>query len=193
MLRKTLLTSLILTATPALAKVKDLRTMTDASGVTEIGFCSRPSPNAYGFPGHAFVTFSSTKLNGHRDFRAVGHTVGADASRPAVIFSYFGGKPVTGKQAEERYSSLKEACLVVRVDRLTYDKGLAAAQPTLTMLGLPADLAASVERYSLESNDCITFAMRVATALKPAGLAVPVRTAVDTPEGWIKKLVTANL
>ena len=179
-------------AAPAAARDKDLRTMSDANGTTEVGFCSRPSPDAFGFPGHAFVTFSAARPGGGRDFRAVGHTVAAGASIPAVAISYFGGASVSGRQMEERYTSVKQACLVVIVDRSAYERALAAAQPTLTAIGIPASVAASVERYSLGSNDCITFAQGVAAALKSAGLVVPARAATDTPASWIARLIAAN-
>ncbi|MDQ2762520.1 MAG: hypothetical protein M3Y22_03230, partial [Pseudomonadota bacterium] len=156
------LAAALLVASPAMARDKDLRTMTDANGETEVGFCSRPSPNAFGFPGHAFVTFSALRPDGSRDFRSVGQTVAAGASVPAVVFSYFGGSSVAGKQAEERYTSLEEACLTVQVNHSDYFKALIVAQPTLTAIGIPADVAASVERYSLGSDDCIAFALKVA-------------------------------
>lgn len=177
---------------PASAAVKDLRTMSDANGISEISFCSRPSPNAMGFPGHAFVAFSAPKPNGGRDFKAVGHTVADGASLPAVVISYFGGASVAGKQMEERYTALKQACLVVQVNHSDYEKAVTAARPTLTAIGIPAETAASVERYSLGNNDCIAFAEKVAAALRAAGLVVPARAATDTPAAWIGKLQSAN-
>lgn len=177
---------------PAMARDKDLRTMTDANGETEVGFCSRPSPDSFGFPGHVFVTFSATRPEGGRDFRAVGHTVAGGTDVPSVVISYFRGSSVAGRQMEERYTSLKQACLVLKVDRAIYQSALASAAPTLTALGIPADVAASAERYSLGSGDCITFAERVAGALRPAGLSVPARAATDTPASWIRKLDAAN-
>ena len=179
-------------AAPAGARDKDLRTSTDANGETEVGFCARPSPNAFGFPGHAFVVFSATRPGGGRDFRAIGHTVASGTSVPAVVFSYFGGASVSGQQAEEKYTALRQACLTVKVDRAVYAKAIAAAQPTLTVLGVPADVAASIERYSLGSNDCLVFADKVAQTIKPAGLVVPVRSPTDTPNSWINKLIAAN-
>ena len=43
---------LVLATTPALARDTDLRTMSSASGETEIGLCVRPTPDAAGAPGH---------------------------------------------------------------------------------------------------------------------------------------------
>lgn len=178
-------------STTALGAEKDLRTHTDAQGETEVGFCARPSPNAFGFPGHAFVTFSEAPVAGPRSFRAVGHTVGA-AGVPATVFTYFGGHAVAGRQMEERFTHMKQACLVVKVDRTAYDRAVAAARPTLTVLGLPDALAASAESYALNGNDCVDFATRVATAIKPAGLSVPARSGTDQPIGYINKLISAN-
>lgn len=176
----------------ASAVEKDLRTQNDAKGETEIGFCSRPSPDAlFNFPGHAFVTFSDQAATG-RKFRSVGHTVAGAGGLVATALTYFGGKPVAGKQAEERYTHMKQACLMVKVDRAAYDKAVAAARPTLTALGLPDALAASAESYSLSANDCVDFVVRVAGALKAAGLKVPERAAIDTPAAYIAKLSAAN-
>ena len=183
---------LMLITVPASARDKDLRTATDAAGETEVGFCSRPSPNTFGFPGHAFVTFSAIKPGGGRDFRAIGHTVNAGTSTSAAVLSYFGGAGVSGRQAEERYTAIKQACLTVKVDRAVFTRALTVAQPTLTALGIPADVAASIERYSLGSNDCVTFAQSVAAVVASAGLVVPVRAATDTPATWINKLIVAN-
>lgn len=185
-------TAVALSAVPAFAHEKDLRTHTDASGETEVSFCARPSPNTFGFPGHAFVAFSDRPTGQPRIFRAVGHTVASSAAGPSMAFTYFGGGSVAGQQAEERYTHAKQDCLTVKVNRATYQQALAAAQPTLTALGVPANVAASAERYSLNGNDCIDFAVRVAGALRPAGLSVPARAAADTPMGFIRRLIAAN-
>ena len=182
----------LLPLNPASARDKDLRTMTEAEGETEVGFCSRPSPDKTGMPGHAFVIFSAQKPGGGRDFRAIGHTIAAGTSTAAAALTYFGGAPVAGKQMEERYTSIKQNCLAVKVDRSAYDNALAAVQPTLTALGMPADVGASAESYSLKDNDCIAFAEKVANSLKSQGLKVPARDATDTPASWIKKLIAAN-
>jgi hypothetical protein len=184
---------LLFLATPiiAIAEEKDLRTQTDAQGETEIGFCARPSPDAFGFPGHAFVTFSEIPNGGARKFRAVGHTV-STAGIPATVFTYFGGRPVSGRQMEEIFSHLKQACLVLKVDRAVYDRAIAAARPTLSALGLPDELAATAESYSLTGNDCIDFALRVAQIVQSSGLNVPPRGPTDTPGAYIRKLINAN-
>jgi hypothetical protein len=182
----------LLYAAPAFAHERDLRTMTDGNGETEVAFCSRPSPNSFGFPGHAFVVFSARSPDGVRVFRAVGHTVGAGTSGTSAAFTYFSGGSVAGAQAEERYTSMKQACLTAKVDRAVYNQAVAAAQPTLTKLGFPASLAASMERYTLGSNDCVTFVEKVAVTLKTAGLTVPVRNSTDTPATWINKLIASN-
>jgi hypothetical protein len=134
------------------AHEKDLKTQTDSVGETEINFCSRPSPNAFGFPGHAFVGFSEQSVGKPRAYRAVGHTIGSSAGMVSIAFTYFGGAPVAGQQAE-RFTHMKQACLTVKVDRSIYNKALAAARPTMSILGIPDSIAASIERYSLNEND----------------------------------------
>jgi hypothetical protein len=183
--------AIVLATSPAAAHEKDLRTQTDAQGETEVAFCSRPSPDTFGVPGHTFVMFSDV-VNGQRSIRAVGQSIPAGAAVAPVVFSYFTGASVAGQQMEERYTSIRQNCLVVKVNRSSFNAAVAAAQPTLTSIGLNPQLAAAVERYTLGTNDCITFAEKVANSLKTSGLVVPPRTALDTPAGWIKKLVTAN-
>ncbi|MFG1289854.1 hypothetical protein [Xanthobacter versatilis] len=177
---------------PANAHEKDLRGRTDAAGLTEISFCARPSPNAFGFPGHAFVAFSDQGAHASPGFRAVGHTVAGGVGAPAAIVTYFGGGSVAGQQAEERYSHLKQGCLTLKVDRDTYHRAIEAARPTLSALGIPDDLAASAERYSLSGNDCMDFIIKVAQPLKSVGLSAPPRTATDTPLRYIQKMIATN-
>lgn len=174
----------------ALADEKDLRTRTDAAGVTEISFCARPSPNAFGFPGHAFVAFNDQAPGG--GFRSVGQTVAPGAGVGATIFTYFSGGSVAGQQAEERYSHLKQNCLTLQVDREIYQRALAAARPTLSALGIPDAVAASAERYTLSGNDCMDFIGRVAQPLKAVGLVLPPRGPTDAPLDYIRKMSVAN-
>lgn len=182
---------LCLAVSRASAHERDLRTQTDAGAATEINFCARPSPNAFGFPGHAFVAFSERPSGGGRTFRAVGHTVASGIGAAAALFTYFGGS-VSGQQMEERYTHVKQDCLTVKVDRSVYRQALAAARPTLTAVGIPDNAAATAERYALNGNDCIDFILRIAETLRSAGLTVPARSATDTPMQYVRKLVSAN-
>ncbi|WP_291851219.1 hypothetical protein [Bradyrhizobium sp.] len=177
---------------PAGAHEKDLRKRTDAAGLTEISVCARPSPNAFGFPGHAFIAFSYQAAGGSRSFRAIGHTVAPTTGLAAAVFTYFSGGSVAGQQEEERYTHLKQACLTLKVDREIYQRALDAARPTLSALGIPDAVAASVERYSLNGHDCMDFISNVAQPLKTAGLSTPERAATDTPIAYIRKLIDAN-
>jgi hypothetical protein len=177
-------------AAPALGQTRDLRRQTDVMGTNEISFCSRPSPDAFGFPGHAFVAFSEPTEAG-RNFRAVGHTV-ATSNVTATVFTYFNGRSVAGRDAEEVYTHVKQACLTLLVDRSDFQRAIAAAQPTFTRFGFPAEIARSMERYSLSGNDCLDFIVRVANTLRQAGLVVPGRSPIDTPPAYIQKLVGAN-
>lgn len=87
---------------------------------------------------------------------------------------------------------MKQACLTLQVDRTVYQKAIAVARPTLTAMGIPDEIAASLERYSLNENDCINFAMKVAEQLRSVGLKIPARSALDTPASYIAKLEETN-
>jgi hypothetical protein len=176
----------------ALAKDKDLRTMSDSVGVTRVGFCARPSPASFGFPGHAFAAFIEEPVGGQFFFRAVGHTVASGTSPIRAALTYLGAPPIDGKLAEERYTDAQQQCLTVTVNRIDYDRAVSAARPTLTALGVPDQHATYGESYSLNEADCVDYVVKVASSLKGAGLNVPARSATDTPFRYIDKLLTAN-
>ena len=71
-------------------------------------------------------------------------------------------------------------------------RALDAARPTLSVLGIPDVVAASIERYSLSGSDCMDFIIKVAGPLRPAGLKLPARTALDVPLTYIQKIVAEN-
>jgi hypothetical protein len=85
-------------------------------------FCSRPIRMPFGFPGHAFAGFSEEPRDQARTFRAVGHTVAASAGPAPIVFTYFGGASAAGRQAEEHYTHMKQACLTLQVDRTIYQR-----------------------------------------------------------------------
>jgi hypothetical protein len=170
----------------------DLRTMSDALGRTEISFCSRPSPDAFGFPGHAFVSFLDESEAASPKLRIVGHTTGPTAPLGQTAWTYFNGAAVSGRQAEERYSHMKQACMTVVLDRDDYRRAVEAARPTLTAIGMTDREAASLERYTLNGNDCIDFVIRIARTLGSSGLNVPARRATDLPASYLSRLAADN-
>jgi hypothetical protein len=158
----------------AVAKEIDLRTMSDQTGDYDIAFCARPTPDATGKPGHAFVAFSHQLPNGERDFLAIGHTVGADVTPAKAAWSYF-GSPASGLLKEERYTAIKQNCLDAQVNKKDYDRARAFTANPLAQLGIaPAD-GVVLEAYKLGADDCMTFLIDVATSLKASGLTVPQR------------------
>jgi hypothetical protein len=66
------------------------------------------------------VGFSEEPQDQARTFRAVGHTIAASTGLAPIVFMYFGGASVAGRQAEERYTHMKQACLTLQVDRTVY-------------------------------------------------------------------------
>lgn len=108
------LATLVGTLMAASARETDLRTQSDGRGATEISFCSRPSPDAFGFPGHAFVGFSEEPRDQARAFRAVSHTVAASAGLAPIEFTYFGGASVARRPGEERYTHMSRLALRFR-------------------------------------------------------------------------------
>jgi len=175
----------------AKAKEVDLRTMSDPTGEYNVAFCSRPSPDTTGKPGHAFVSYSHVLPGGNREFLAIGHTVGADVTPAKAIWSYF-SDPVSGLLKEELYTSIRQRCLDVQVDKSDYDRARARASNALALLGIvPAD-AIVLEAYKLGAEDCMTFLIDVANSLKSKGLNVPARQAGELPMPYVQRLSDAN-
>jgi hypothetical protein len=175
----------------AAAKELDLSTMDDPTGVYNIAFCARPSPDASGKPGHAFVAYSHAAPGKDRDFVAIGLTVGADVTPAAAIWSYF-GSPVSGLLKEERYTAIKQNCLDVKVNKDDFNHAKALAADPLATMGLTPQEGTVFEAYKLGGEDCLAFMMKVATILKPRGLNVPSRGAAELPMNYMLRFISAN-
>lgn len=175
----------------AAAKEIDLTNISDPSGIYNIAFCARPSPDATGKPGHAFVSFSHLPHGGKRDFLAIGHTVAAGVDPAEAVWSFF-GTPVSGVLGEEKYTSIKQQCLDTEVNKVEYDQARALAKPALDLMGIAQPGNTVFQAYKLGDEDCMTFMMQVANILKPRGLNVPPRSAGETPMLYIERFIEAN-
>lgn len=182
--------ALLLLPKPLEAKVIDLSTRSDPSGSYEVAFCARPSPQG-SVPGHMFVAFSHKPPEGGRDFLAIGHTVNAGVGAGSAAWSYFGA-PVPGHLGEERYTSVRQSCLDVVVNKEDYEAARANIQDPLSTLGVTGKPGLIFEYYKLGEDDCITFVLSVAQSLKRAGLIVPARSPADLPMKYAEKLIGAN-
>lgn len=171
-------------------RVVDLRNQSDASGEYEISFCARPSPAAGGLPGHAFVAFSHLPASGARAFTALGHTTHAGPVR--ALLSYGGSFSAPGVLQEERYTAVKEACLVVKVNQPDYERALSSSQPVLTKLGLATGQRPVLLAYSLGAQDCMGYMMTVARGLRAPGLTVPPRGKTELPLHYLRRFIDAN-
>lgn len=173
------------------AKELDLRTMSDQTGEYNVAFCARPSPDATGKPGHAFVSYSHVLPGGDREFLSIGHTVAAGVTPPSAIWSYFGSS-VSGLLKEELYTSIRQNCLDVQVNKVDYDRARALASSPLSLLGIvPAD-GIVLEAYKLGADDCMTFLIDVANSLRSKGLKVPARHTGELPMPYVQRLSDAN-
>lgn len=168
--------------------VKDLRTSTDADGIArEISFCARPTPGSP-VPGHAFVAFS-TLDKGSRQFTTVGHTT--LASKVDAILTYTAILPsVPGLLSEEHYTSVKEKCLVLKVNKDAYEAAMAAAQPALSRL-FPSGNKPLLLAYTLGSNDCLGFMIGVARSFG-AKVKIPVRGSTELPLAYLRNFIDTN-
>ncbi|MER2252886.1 hypothetical protein ABS772_23485 [Methylorubrum podarium] len=182
---------LVAFAAPARGKTIDLSNKTDPAGVFNVAFCGRPSPDPSGKPGHAFVSYSHKKVDGDRDFLAIGHTVPPGAAIGGVVWSYFGGA-VSGLLKEELYTSVKQNCLDVQVNQDDYRRARALAADPLVKMGLTTTEGTVFQAYRLGSQDCMSFLIEVAQTLKSRGLKVPDRGATDVPMAYVQRLIDTN-
>lgn len=178
---------------PASSKDVDLRTMSEASGVYDVAFCARPSPDQSGKPGHAFVAFSHKPLDADRDFLAIGLTVTAGVTPTSAILSWFyWGSPVSGRLKEERYTDIRQKCLNVGVDKQDYDRARALTDDPLQKLGVTQAPGIVFETYKLGEEDCMTFLTAVARKLEAKGLKVPQRGNTELPMHFVLRFIDAN-
>ncbi len=170
----------------------DLRKLSDVMGEHEISFCVRPSPNTIkNLPGHAFVSFSVLPRNKQRTFLSIGHTVQPNTSLASAIWSYFGA-PISGYLSEENYTSVRQACLVAKVDRADYHKALSLTKNPLESIGISSPSAPVLQMYNLGSEDCVEFMINVANVLKPNGLKVPSRGTFELPMQFMQRFISSN-
>jgi hypothetical protein len=171
-------------------RVLDLRNQTDATGEFSVSLCARPSPGPAGIPGHAFVAYSYLPASGgRRQFLALGFTTAASPVQGLLSFSSLLAEP-EGFLGEEKFSHVKEQCLVLLVNKAEFDRAYAVALPYGAVPAFKDVRYAA--RYSLASNDCVTFAVRVAQLFAAGGLKVPERKLTDTPAAYLRRLVDAN-
>lgn len=179
----------LLVTSPVLAaphKELDLRTLSDPSGEHSISLCARPSPSG-NVPGHAFVVYSVKPPGKDRKILSLGFTTSSGPSK--AVLSYKGWLTTTdGYLGEERYTSIKEECLVVHVDKAVFDQAWGLAYPLASIPAL-ADLQL-MAAYKLSANDCLTFMSKVAVALK--GVKVPARGTTELPLDYVRRLIESN-
>lgn len=180
------LTCMVCRATPH--REIDLRNQTDANGDYAISLCARPSPGPLALPGHAFVAYSFKPTGGERKFLALGFTT--DSSVKGVLsFSKVLATP-PGYLGEEKYTSVKEECLVLLVNESDFNAAYALALPFYNVPALSSLTYSGV--YSLTTNDCVTFMTNTAKQFTPRGIKVPPRQSIDLPLPYLRKLIDAN-
>lgn len=181
----------------AMASTIDLKSFSEP-GVYDVGFCARETPKTK-LPGHAFVFFSTKSDSGKRNFFSIGHTV-LDSSAKGTVgatWSFFEGT-VGGYLKEEIYTSSTQMCLVVTVNKDVYVNAKKLSETPLTNLNMfSKDIVEKddyhiLQVYKLGSNDCIDFVVKVANLLSGKGLKVPTRNTLETPMGYITRLISTN-
>jgi hypothetical protein len=195
---KTYFTAALLVAASASSsladgKTVDLRNHTDGDGGNrEISLCARPSPDKsglHGLPGHAFIAFSETMKNGKRTFRAIGHTV---LSAGEALLSYTGLINAEGALVDEKYTSIKQQCLTLQVNKADYQKSYALVAQPLKAIGVVLDESKPVQKsYSLAAEDCVGFVIVQARLFTP-NVTVPSRNNDELPLNYVRRLIDAN-
>jgi hypothetical protein len=169
-------------------KVIDFSNKSETGGPYEISFCSRPSPEATGLPGHVFVAFSSAGPDGTRSFKAVGLQAN---SLGGALKSLVTGSS-NGYVGAENYTAIRQNCLVVKVNKANYEQAWNSALPSFTALGIHDLTLPHLENYGLGAEDCIGYVQRVGNTLKGLGLKVPDRKIGEFPRPYIQRMEAAN-
>lgn len=189
-----LLTALLVTAASSsvvvYGKTVDLRNQTDGDGGTrEVSFCARPSPDKPGLPGHAFIAFSETTKDGKRTFRAIGHTV---FSAGEALLSYTGLVTADGALVDEKYTSIKQQCLTIQVNKADYQKSYGLVAQPLKAIGVVLDETKPIQKaYSLAAEDCVGFLITQANLFTPK-VVVPLRNNGELPMNYVRRFIDAN-
>ncbi|MBF4989473.1 hypothetical protein [Methylophilus sp. 14] len=172
------------------SKTIDMRNQTDGDGgIREISFCARPSPDKPGLPGHAFIAFSETSKNGKRVFRAIGHTV---FSVGEALLSYTSLVTADGALMDEKYTSIKQECLTLQVNKADFDKSYGLVAQPLQIIGVTFDETKPIQKsYSLAANDCVGFLIKQAQLYSPK-ITVPSRNNGELPLNYLRRLIDAN-
>lgn len=164
----------------------DLSTISDPSGEFAVSLCARSSPSTT-VPGHAFVVYSQKPHGGDRKVLSVGFTTTSGPAKAALSYKGWLTK-VDGYLGEEKYTSVNEACLVVKVDKKVFEAAWNLAHP-LAIIPALADLRFTAA-YTLGEHDCMTFMSDVAASLK--GVTVPTRMALELPLPYIRRMIESN-
>jgi hypothetical protein len=175
----------------ARAKTLDLRKSTDVDGSTrEISFCARPSPGLPGLPGHAFVAYAVISADKGIKFRSLGHTV---FSVGDAILSFGGVIPTTGALVEEKYTSTKQECLTIQLNKDMFESAYSAAFQPLAKLGIKFDESLPIQKaYSLAAEDCVQFVVSLAQRFAAQELKVPARTSAEFPLPYLRRFIESN-
>lgn len=174
----------------ALAKTLDLRNQTDADGgIREISLCARPSPDKPGLPGHAFIAFAEITRNGKMNFRALGHTV---FSVGEALLSYTGLVTAEGAMIEEKYTSIKQQCLTLQVNKVEYERAYGLVAQPLKDIGVEFDETKPIQKaYSLAAEDCVGFLITQAQIFS-SKISIPSRDSNELPLNYVRRLIDAN-
>lgn len=172
------------------AKTLDLKTHTDIDGGNrEISICARPSPDNLGLPGHAFIAFSETTKDGKRSFRAIGHTA---FSVGEALLSYTGLVTAEGALVDEKYTSIKQQCLTLQVNKSDYDKAYGVTVQPLKNMGIEFDEAKPIQKaYSLGAEDCVGF-LTTQVNFFASKVVVPPRKSGELPLDYIRRFIDSN-
>jgi hypothetical protein len=124
-----------------------------------------------------------------RKFLALGFTTAAGPVEGLLSFSSLLANP-EGFLGEEMFTHVKESCLVLLVNKAIFDRAYAVATP-YGAIPVFKNLR-YMARYSLGSNDCMTFAMSVARLFEGKSVKVPARGSTETPQAYVRRLIDSN-
>lgn len=109
-----------------------------------------------------------------------------------ALLSYTGLVTADGALVDEKYTSIKQQCLTILVNKADYQKSYGLVAQPLKAIGVVLDETKPVQKaYSLAAEDCVGFLIAQAKLFTPK-VAVPARNSGELPLNYVRRFIDAN-
>jgi len=106
--------------------------------------------------------------------------------------SYTGLVTADGALVDEKYTSIKQQCLTILVNKVNYQKSYGLSAQPLKAIGFVLDETKPIQKaYSLAAEDCVSFLITQAKLFTPR-VVVPSRNNGELPLNYVRRFIDAN-